>query len=125
MSKRKRSNSSDNFYKKKHKRLDTIALIAKNLAWLALIVGVLVAIGQYIQTKTYLEFQVMQMSFIGNDVSELLNDRPLFSLSLMVDTLNILIKGVIYAVVLKGISLALYMLIEIDLNYSLMNEDGE
>ena len=121
---RGRNNSDDSFYKKKHKRLDTIALITKNLAWMALVTGVLVVIGDYVQQKNYLEFQMITMSFQqGTDVTTFLKERPVFSLSLIIDMFNTLLKSVIYAAVLKGISLGLYMLIEIDLNYSLISDD--
>ncbi|MBT3338952.1 MAG: hypothetical protein HN391_13635 [Anaerolineae bacterium] len=104
--------------------MDTIALIAKNLAWIAIVLGVLVTIGEYTQTKYYLEFQVQSMNLRGAyDAASLLKEKPIFSLSLVVDMFNIFLKSVIYAVVLKGISLALYMLIEIDLNYSLLSEE--
>ncbi len=122
---RQRNNSDDSFYKKKHKRLDTIALIAKNIAWIAVVFSILVALGEYVQTKNFLEFQVQSMNFRGlYDAAALLKEKPIFSLSLIVDMFNTILKGIIYAVVLKGISLALYMLIEIDLNYSLL-ADGE
>lgn len=123
MPKRKRKVSSDDFYKRKHKRLDTIALIAKILAWLVLLVSFLAAIGEFIQTKNFLEFEIMNGVLGGTaDFSDLMSQRPIFSISLFVEMFNTILNGVIYAVVLKAISLALYMLIEIDLNYSLMNE---
>lgn len=119
--------ADDTFYTKKHKRLDWIALFAKILSWIALIVAIIAPIAHFFQTKTSLEFQ-MQMSMFGNQTArnfqEPLIEETLFSLSMFVEMFNIFFKGLIYAVVLKAISLALYMLIEIDLNY-LLSEEGE
>ncbi len=115
----------DTFYTKNHKRLDWIALFAKILSWIALFVAIIAPLAHFFQTKISLEFQ-MQMNMFGNQTArnfgELLVEETLFSLSMFFEMFNFFFKGLVYVVVLKAISLALYMIIEIDLNYSLFTE---
>ena len=48
---------------------------------------------------------------------EMLSKNPVYAFSLVVDLASILIRGVVYWLVLKGISAGLNMIVETDLNY--------
>ena len=116
----------DTFYTERHKRLDRIALFANILTWVALIIGALAAIAHFIQTKTFLEFQIQARMMGGQtaaDFAELLAEEDLLTISLFVEMFNIFFKGLVYAVILKAISLTLYMVIEIDLNIAESQEE--
>ena len=48
---------------------------------------------------------------------EVLSQDPAYAFSLIVDLISILIRGLIYWLVLKAVSMGLNMIVEIDLNY--------
>ena len=48
---------------------------------------------------------------------EALSQDPAYAFSLIVDLISILIRGLIYWLVLKAVSMGLNMIVETDLNY--------
>lgn len=109
---------ADDFYTKKHLRLTRIAYIAKIFAWIALVVQGVWMVVHFIQAMNGYIPQAMYNSFI-----EELNFRTMwkhdtaFAALLLTESVGIFFRGVVYWLVLKGISLGLYMIVETDLNY--------
>ena len=96
----------EEFFSPSHKRLLSIATWAKYLAWIVLISYILWAISTYIQGQNAFSYQ----QFMGIPHSSSM-------LSLYIESFGVLLKGVVYFLVLKGISLGLNMIIETDINY--------
>ena len=106
----------DDFFTKKHDRLASIASIANIVAWIALVAQILFVGARFIEVQnSYL----MQITTFGQnpDFMEMLSEKPIYTASLIVDLAGIFIRGILYWLVLKGISLGLYMIVETDLNY--------
>ena len=113
----------DDFYTERHKRLDRIALFANILAWFAIIFAILMGIGILFQEKNSIESQYLFQGTIKT-FEETLKEDPFLAVRIFVKVFNSVLQGFIYAVVLKAISLALYMVVEIDLNIS-EKEEGK
>jgi hypothetical protein len=113
-------NEQEEFFLPNHKRLLSIAVWAKYLAWIALVVYILWAVLQVFQYQT----------FIGNSQGQLdgwrflLKNEPFQAFRLIVDIAATVLKGIIYYVVLKGISLGLNMIVETDINYREQEQGG-
>lgn len=110
-------NEQDEFFTKKHDRLLAVAIWAKYLAWVALVVYIFLAITTFIG-----DINIYRMNFGSfgkpvRDFSDLFKQYPGSALKLLLDVISTLIKGAIYFLVLRGISLGLNMIIETDLNY--------
>jgi hypothetical protein len=97
----------EEFFSPNHKRLLDIATWAKYLAWVVLIVYILSAIGTYIQEKN---ISAYYQQFIGVQ-------HPSYLISIYLECLGVFLRGVVYFLVLKGISLGLNMIVETDINY--------
>lgn len=116
-------NTVDNFFSKKHDRLLNIASIANILAWIALGIQILFAGARFIEIQNSYS---MQAAFYGQnpDFMAVLREDLIYLTGLVVDLLSILIRGMVYWLVLKGISLGLSMIVETDLNYRQKLEEG-
>lgn len=102
----------DEFLSQKHKRLLTIATWANVLAWVVLIVYIFSTFGYYIQVQTDAYYNVQARDFL-----KFLSDNELYAVSIFIQLLGIILKGVVYFLTLKGISLGLNMIVETDINY--------
>jgi hypothetical protein len=102
---------------KKHSRLMNIASVANIFAWIALVSQLLYIGARFVQLQNSYMIQSMTTGFGQPDFTEMLSQNPIYTLSLIVDLASILIRGVVYWLVLKGISVGLYMIVETDLNY--------
>ena len=107
----------DEFFTKKHDRLLAIAVWAKYLAWVVLVVFILLAITAFIGNMNMYRMNFGSFGRPIEDFSDLFNQLPGSALSLLFEAVSTLVKGIIYFLVLKGISLGLNMVIETDLNY--------
>jgi hypothetical protein len=98
-------NEQEEFFEPEHKRLLNIATWAKYLAWVALAIYTLWAI------------LIVFMSFAnnGNPMQPPVGLWEEFESAINVVTT--FLRGVIYYLVLKGISLGLNMIVETDINY--------
>jgi len=108
-------NEQKDFFSKNHARLLNFALWAKNFAWLVLIVYLFDAVGVFFQEQ----YQQMRSGAISShfaDFAKMLTHNPVYTFSLFFEITSVLFKGVVYFLVLKGISLGLNMIIETDLN---------
>jgi len=100
--------NDESFFTPKHKRLERIASTANIFAWLVLIFFALQAFAQY--------FNLMSMSGYRFNL-EMFRENPEGIIVYFLNMLNLLLKGVVYWLTLKGVSLGLSMIVETDLNY--------
>jgi len=109
----------EELWTKDQNRLMSIAGWANNLAWVALIFYLLLAAATiFIDQANYQRLYFSRLVQDGFDYWEMFSSDPVFYfLDLVPDILRRLLTGFIYYVVLKGISLGLYMVIETDMNY--------
>lgn len=108
----------DEFFTKKHGRLANIASVANTFAWIALVGQVLYMGARFIQFQNSYMIQTMATDFGQNpSFMQMLSEKPLYTFSLIVDLASIFLRGVVYWLTLKGISLGLNMIVETDLNY--------
>ena len=108
-------NATDDFFTADHSRLANIADLAKWFAWIAFVINVLLVGAKYIEVHNLHATQAFQMQQ-EPDFGGMLIQNPLYAISIFVDMISIFVRGVVYWLVLKGISLGLYMIIEIDLD---------
>ena len=112
------SNSTgEEFITKKHGRLMNIASVANTFAWIALGSQILYMWSRFVQLQNSYMIQTMTTGFGQPNFMEMLSQNPLYTFSLIVDLAGIFLRGVVYWLVLKGISLGLNMIVETDLNY--------
>lgn len=113
-------NNQTEFFSKNHNKLLNIAGWASNLAWLTLVLYIISAALVIFQDQV--NYQRMEAAIgsyqNGSDYWATVKMDPLYYL---VDLGSFMVKrlldGFVYYVVLKGISLGLYMIIETDMNY--------
>jgi hypothetical protein len=112
-------NESQGFFSQNHDRLISIAVWAKYLAWVALIVYTLWAIGTYLQEQNYYLYYrsggIKVQTY--RDFIDLLRQAPSYAFSVFIEIVGIFLRGIVYFLVLKGISLGLNMVVETDINY--------
>jgi len=106
-------------FTKNQDRLMSIAGWANNLAWVVMIMYlILAALTIFIDQSNYQRMQALAYSQIGVDYWEMARLDPIYYvLDIGSDILSRVLTGLIYYVVLRGISLGLYMVIETDMNY--------
>ena len=104
------------FFSKNHSRLLGFARWSKNVAWAVLVVYILNAAGAYYQEQYNHMLTGAIPSRYANFV-EMLARNPVYTFSLFVEIASVFLKGVVYFLVLKGISLGLNMIVETELNY--------
>ena len=105
------------FFSVDHKRLLSIATWAKHLAWIALIVYILWAGLQMFQYQNIVNNNSQSRFDLG-----FLRSNPLEAFRLGVNITSIALRGIIYYLVLKGISLGLNMIVETNINYREQSE---
>lgn len=105
------------YFTSKHAKLDNIASAANTFAWIALIAQILSMGARFIQLQNSYTLQVMSTGFSQPNFFEMLSQNAIYTFSLIVDLAGIFIRGIVYWLVLKGISSGLYMIVETDLNY--------
>ncbi len=111
-------NNNNEYFTKKHARLFDLARVASIAAWVVLIYELLSMIVSVINWRTY--FFSGDFSFTKFHILNLLMDikeHILDYLELFIGEVYYLIKGIVYFLLLKGISLGLYMVLETNLNY--------
>jgi len=113
--------SNSGFFSQKHKLLLNFALWAKYLAWVVVIVYVFYTYGRLLEIQTSYIFQTGGQHL---DFGELWMKTPLYIFSIFVDLLSVFLKGIVYFLVLKGISLGLNMVVETDINYREQKQQG-
>lgn len=104
----------EEFFSQKHKLLLSVATWAKYLAWPVLVVFTLYGIGLYFQEQA-------RYSFFNDQ----LRINSLAGLSLLVQIIGTFLKGVIYHLLLRGIALGLTMIVETNINYGEISNQGD
>lgn len=110
----------EEFLSPEHNKLLNFAIWAKYLAWVVLAIYIFQTGFVIIQRQV--NSQQMQ-AVIGDPISsqeywDRALDKPIYYLvDIGSDMIYIFLKGGIFYVILKGISLGLYMIVETDINY--------
>ena len=118
-------NEQEDFFSSKHKQLLNIATWAKYLAWGALVVFTLWAISDFFGEMNITNAQFVSMGSSIVDFAGLIKQSPVDAIRLIFSVLSIFAKGVVYYLVLRGISLGLNMVVETDINYRDGNHAGD
>ena len=105
----------DEFFSQNHKRLLSIAAWAKWLAWVVIIVHILMSIGHFVQEQNL--YAYYGTFGAPSEFIDLLRGQPAIGVSIFMEIIGIFLRGVVYFLVLKGISLGLNMIVETDINY--------
>ena len=117
----------EEFLSPEHNKLLNFAIWAKYLAWVVLAIYIFQTGFVIIQRQV--NSQQMQ-AVIGDPISsqeywDRALDIPIYYLiDIGSDMIYIFLKGVIFYIVLKGISLGLYMIVETDVNYREQENQG-
>lgn len=108
-------NEQEDFFTKNHGRLMDIAVAAKYVARVVLVVYIISAGLRIIQYP-------YQNTSGWLALWALLTNSPLEFFRFVINILATILRGLVYYLVLKGISLGLNMIIETDLNYRRQGE---
>jgi hypothetical protein len=113
----------ENYISQNHSQLLNITIWARYLAWVILVVHFFWAFGIYSQQSNYLYYfnlgnQIQYQSFI-----DLLKEFPSYAFSIFIEIVAVVLRGFVYFLVLKGISLGLNMILETDINYRDQEEE--
>ena len=98
----------EDFFTQKHKRLDRISRAANIFSWIVLVFYILQAFQHLLG--------ISQDYSIQSSI-QLLIEFPDIAITFLIDLIGILFGGVVYWLLLQGISLGLNMIVETDLNY--------
>lgn len=109
----------EEFFSPKHKQILSIAMWAKYLAWVMLIFYISRAGMIVFQYRISLQgFQVMQdSSQSAQEFLSLLNAQPSYAIDMISSMVSYFLRGMVFYLALKGISLGLNMIVETDINY--------
>jgi hypothetical protein len=107
----------EDFLSSKHVGILNIASWAKYLAWVVLIVFTLWAMSEFFADMNIANGQLSSMRGSLLDFIGLFKQQPMNAISLLLGIVSIFFKGIIYFLVLYGISLGLNMIVETDINY--------
>lgn len=107
----------ESFFSKNHERLLSIATWAKYLAWIVLVIFCLWAIADFLGQLNLMNAQYVQFGQQTLSFSDLMRQNPAVAFRIILSAVGIFFKGVVYYLVLAGISLGLNMVVETDINY--------
>src|SRR5512145_1863114 len=109
---------TDDFFSRGHLRLLNFASWARYAAWITLVVHFLWAIGTYLQEQNYfLYYRDIGDPVLYWDFTDILLQVPSYGFSVLIEVVGVLLRGIVYFLVLKGISMGLNMIVETDINY--------
>ncbi len=114
--------NNDEFFTKQHARLTNFALVANIFAWVVFIAHIFLVWAKYIEVQNTYNYQSMISGKIAN-FEGMLKEKPIYATSLYLNMFGIFLNGIVYALVLKGISLGLYIILENDLNKKGIDDD--
>ena len=115
----------ENFFTIEHDKLFNIAWWAKNLAWIVIIIYILSACGQIIQFQNSANLSATLNNQPVQSSTQTLTSNPLDTVRLGVNMSATILKGIVYYLVLKGISLGINMIVETNMNYREEKENEE
>lgn len=117
--------TANQFFSKKHSRLLNIAFFANIFAWIALIVQIVAVAARYVSLQNAYIMEAITQNFGQSpNFAVMLSQNPLYLINLVVNLSSMFIQGLVYWLVLKGISLGLNMIVETDLNYREKSQGG-
>jgi hypothetical protein len=115
--------SSDDSITKKHAKLTNVAVAANIFAWIIFVVHIILVWAKYAEAQNiYMSLTIAAGEY--PDFSGMLREDFTYSASLFFNSLGILLRGIVYALVLKGISVGLYTILETKLNKKTADETG-
>jgi hypothetical protein len=117
----------DFLFTKNQDRLLNFAGWAKNLAWVVLLLYIIRAALVPLFTHMYYEQSQVDLGTFPGTVYfwDMVTESPFYFLvDIVSDIVITLLRGVVFYVVLKGISLGLNMIVETDINYREQKEHG-
>jgi hypothetical protein len=116
----------EEFFSPNHKRLLSIAVWAKYLAWVTLIYFIVRAGLVIFQYQADLQRMYILAGIAGTvDWKDIFRFDPLYySIDIISDVVSALLQGAIYYVILKSVSLALNMIVETNINYRENTKSG-
>jgi len=106
-------NEQEEFFSPNHKRLLSIAAWAKYLAWVMLVIYILLAVTGILPYRYRPDYN----NQFSMGLWEFVKSNPFDGFSILITMASTILKGVVYFLVLKGISLGLNMIVETDINY--------
>jgi hypothetical protein len=115
----------EDFFSRNHLRLLNIAWWANNLAWIALVIIVLSAGARVLEFQNTENLRAVMSNQTPQGMLDIFAEKPLKAFELGIDVIAIILRGIIYYLVLKGISLGLNMIVETDINYREVDQEGE
>lgn len=118
---------SQDFFSQKHKWLLNIADWAKYLAWISLVVYIFLSVSVIFQKLVFIQQMQGVVGSFGNFEYfwEMVKQDPLYHLfDIGTSMISVLLRGVIYFVVLKAVSLGLTMIVETNINYREKGNSG-
>lgn len=108
----------EELFSKNHHRLLSIATWANFLAWVALVIHILWAVGTYFLEQNYfLTYRILGNQVPYQEFVDYLQQVPSYGFSVLIEIVGVFLRGIVYFLVLKGISLGLNMIVETDINY--------
>lgn len=110
-------NQQDDLFTAQDKKLLNIATWSKYLAWVILVVYVLLMGLEVIEFQNMENYSAGFLNRPAQDLKTLLSENPLKAFNLGVDMAATLLRGIVYYLVLRGVSLGLNMIVETDINY--------
>jgi hypothetical protein len=118
-------NTADDFFTKKHERLTVIAYWANIFAWIVLVINILWVGASFSQAQMNYDMQNSGINLgQGSNFIQMLSQNPRYLASLAIGLISILLRGVVYWFVLKGVAVGLNMIVETDLNYRAQLQGG-
>jgi hypothetical protein len=103
----------NDFFTPKHQKLYKVSKIANTFAWVALVIFTILTILDIISSLNLAPL----MANRALPFNDLLRYIPQFFIRSFVSAVNYFLKGILFWIILKGISLGLNMVIETDLNF--------
>jgi hypothetical protein len=113
------------FFTQKHARLTNIASTANIFSWIALVSQILYMGVRFIQLQNSYLIQTMMTGIAEPNFMAMLSQNAVYLFGFIIDLASIFLRGVVFWLVLKGISLGLYMIVETDLNYKARSVGGD
>ena len=115
--------SSEETFTIKHAKLTNVVAAANVFAWIVLIVHIVLVWARYEEAKNiYMSLTILAGE--SPDFKGMLREDLTYSASLFFELIGILLRGIVYALVLKGISVGLNAILEIKLNNIADDETG-
>lgn len=114
----------ENFFSDNHNQLLNIAYTAKIIAWIVFVVYIIYGLGTfYVEQTNQMYYMGLPNSYIF--FTDMLTKNPIYALSLLANIIGIFLRGIIYFLILKAISLGLNMIVETDINYRDVRKEGD